>query len=269
MSVLKKKPSPNYSIYAEIRGQESLPGLLFLHGFLGSSQDWTEITDALCLDFFCVALDLPGHGNSLEDDEAIYRMPNLAAYIVDLLQTWSTKKWKIVGYSMGGRLALYLAIHYPDIFDKAVMVSASPGLEKEDERLKREYEEKLLVQDLLQNTFEQFLKKWYQQPLFSSLSQKENFLKMWERRLKNSPQYLSKSIQYMGLSKQASLWQLLGGCLVSLQFVCGDLDEKFVELNKQMCRLSSHANLTVITDCGHSVMLEVPDKLMKILKLFL
>lgn len=269
MSVLKKKPSQDYNIYVETRGHESLPGLLFLHGFLGSSQEWTDIIDVFCLDFFCVALDLPGHGNSLENDDAIYGMPNLAAYIADLLQRWPRKKWVVVGYSMGGRLALYLSLYYPDLFSKGFIISASPGLEKADERLKREHEDELLVRDLLQNTFEEFLKHWYQQPLFSSLRQQKKFAELCLRRLENNPKYLVKSIQHMGLAKQPSLWQLLGGCLVPLRFVCGALDKKFVELNKQTCRLCPQANLNVIAYCGHNVVLEAPEKLMQILRLFL
>ena len=270
MSIYKKKPWPDYKIYVETRGHESKAvGLLFLHGFLGCSQDWVGVLDVFCADFFCVALDLPGHGNSLEDDEAIYNMPNLAAYIAELLQAWPTKKWAVIGYSMGGRLALYLTLSYPDIFIKAVMISASPGLEKADERLRREHEDELLVQDLLQNPFEEFLKNWYQQPLFSSLREKEKFAKIWQRRLQNKPKYLAKSINHMGLAKQPSLWPLLEGCLIPLLFVCGALDKKFLELNQRMFRLCPQANLRVIANCGHNVVAELPESLTKILRLFL
>ncbi len=269
MSTLKKKLSRDCSIYAEVHGHESAPGILFLHGFLGSSQDWSEFMNTFYPDFFCVALDFPGHGQSLEDDEEIYAMPNLAVYIIKLLQKWPAKKWAVIGYSMGGRLALYLALHYSAIFTKAVVISASPGLQEENERFEREQKDELQIQALLQSPMSEFLKHWYQQPLFSSLKSKLGFEEMWQHRLRNDPIYLAKSIRCMGLAKQPSLWQMLGDCLVPLLFVCGVLDEKFLELNQKMCRLCPQAKLSVIANCGHNVVVEAPENLKQILRSFL
>ncbi len=269
MNALKKTPSKNYNIHVEIRGREDAPGLLFLHGFLGSSQDWSGFMEVFGQDFFCVALDLPGHGRSLEENNWIYSMPHIAEHIAELLQAWPAKKWSVVGYSMGGRLALYLAVHYAHIFAKAVVISASPGLENEVERQEREHQDELLTQVLLQNPLSEFLKHWYQQPLFSSLSQKPWFKEVGHRRLQNEPKYLAKSMQLMGLAKQPSLWKMLGGCFVHLQFVCGVWDEKFVALNQKMYRLCPQANMKVIANCGHNVVLDAPQELIQIIRLFL
>lgn len=70
----------------------------------------------------------------------------------------------LAGYSMGGRIALYLALRFPNLFRKTVIISASPGLKTEEERQTRKESDERLALNIEEN-FESFLREWYSQPL--------------------------------------------------------------------------------------------------------
>jgi len=109
-------------------GNDSKPVLLLLHGFLGSKEDWAPTLPYLGNHFDCLAVDLPGHGlTSVQDDEPLaYSMPLVAQALVGLLDSQGIQKFAVAGYSMGGRLACYLAKNFPNRCLAMVAVSSSP-----------------------------------------------------------------------------------------------------------------------------------------------
>jgi 2-succinyl-6-hydroxy-2,4-cyclohexadiene-1-carboxylate synthase len=118
-----------YRFHYTVHGQRELPVVLFLHGFMGNSADFDTVMTCLANQFCCLAVDLPGHGNTIvEGEDTLYTMPQTANAIVSWLNHLNIPQCFLVGYSMGGRLALYLALHFPQRFPKVVLESASPGL---------------------------------------------------------------------------------------------------------------------------------------------
>ena len=107
--------------------------LLFLHGFMGSGQDWAETVEAFP-DYRCILVDLPGHGLSAGCPPGLYPMPQAALALLAVLDGLGVEACVPVGYSMGGRLALYLALTHPDRCRAVVLESGSPGLASERER---------------------------------------------------------------------------------------------------------------------------------------
>ncbi|MCL4217653.1 MAG: alpha/beta fold hydrolase [Candidatus Hydrogenedentes bacterium] len=91
----------------QARGEHSLPAVVFLHGFMGSAGDWEDIIAPLSDEFYCVAVDLPGHGRTRVDDPAGISMESAAASLIDLVDELNLDHFSVAGYSMGGRLALY------------------------------------------------------------------------------------------------------------------------------------------------------------------
>jgi pimeloyl-ACP methyl ester carboxylesterase len=119
-------------------GDPAHPAVLFLHGFMGRREDWKPVVAALAEEYYCICPDLPGHGkNCLPGSGAGWEMAEAASGLMLLLNKYQIERCALVGYSMGGRLALYLAATYPKRFTRVVLESASPGLRTEEERAPR------------------------------------------------------------------------------------------------------------------------------------
>ncbi|MGG6263602.1 2-succinyl-6-hydroxy-2,4-cyclohexadiene-1-carboxylate synthase [Leptolyngbya sp. AN03gr2] len=228
--------------------------VVFLHGFLGSRAEFDEIVDQFS--FSCLMVDLPGHGETRFSDE--YTMENTATAIVDLLNELEISQVNLVGYSMGGRLGLYLALNYPERFSKAVIESSSPGLKTEQERLERIECDRILATQIETN-FDQFLINWYNQPLFQSIKAHPKFDQMLKERLRNDPIEVARSLREMGTGMQPNLWEKLRSHQNPLLLMVGEYDRKFVALNQEMVSLCGTAELSIVPDAGHNIHFEEPE----------
>ena len=243
-------------IHFTMQGDRSQPVVLFFHGFLGSCEDFDAIVPQLSDQFCCLRVDLPGHGQTQVSEES-YTMANTAALIVHLLDRLNIVQCYLMGYSMGGRLALYLALQFPDRFPKAVLESASPGLRTEAERLARKQHDAKLA-DRLEADFPEFLVDWYEQPLFRSFQQHPNFEQLIQRRLKNRPSALAKSLRHLGTGAQSSLWNRLKIHQNPLLLLVGECDRKFISINQEMVNACKAAQLKIIPSTGHNIHVEDP-----------
>jgi 2-succinyl-6-hydroxy-2,4-cyclohexadiene-1-carboxylate synthase len=250
-----------------ISGRSDGVPILFLHGFMGDRHDFSDVIERLSNRFCCLSLDLPGHGQNIGLDNSQYRLTETAKSVIDLLDQLCIQQCFLVGYSMGGRLALYLTVHFPDRFLKVVLESASPGLKTEAERQERVRRDRQLAARLETEDFAEFLESWYAQPLWRST--KLDLQTLRNRRLQNQPLELSKSLRGMGTGVQPSLWQELAQMRVPLFLVVGQWDEKFVGINQEMRSICQMAQLTVMPECGHNVHWEQPQAFGKRLRSFL
>ncbi len=241
-------------------GDRQKPVIFFLHGFMGDCNDFSRVIPYLS-DFCCLAVDLPGHGKTEVNGDAHYRMPQLAQAITMLLKHLQIKHCCLVGYSMGGRLALYLAIYFPQYFSGVILESASPGLKTQLERDRRIAQDLKLVQELESGNLAQFVQRWYTNSLFNSFTQQPNYPEAIARRLDNNPYKLAKPLRYMGLGVQPSLWNNLAEAEVPLILLVGELDRKFVAINQKMANYCSLARLSVVKNCGHNIHFEQPKKI--------
>ena len=253
--------------------------LLLLHGFMGCGEDFAAVVQCLGrlpgdLDIYAFdiyALDLPGHGQTrLENSHQLtdYGMAETAQGVRGWTQRIQPGPWAIAGYSMGGRLALYLAAHFPEVFPVTVAIAASPGLERQGDRDKRQAldHQRALTLDASKTPeqFEQFLERWYQMPLFSNLATHPNFATMLTRRRRNNPQHLAHSLRYLGLGQQPFLTPALARYPVQLRLVVGEYDRKFIGLNQAIARQCPRAQLTLIPNSGHTIPLENPTALAQV-----
>ncbi len=164
--------------YYETHGtKEKSPAILMLHGFLGNSKDWSEVAAALRKKFFCVLPDLPGHGRTMPLAESDYTMQSAAQSLLAILNREEIKQCALVGYSMGGRLALYMALTHPEYFSKLILESASPGFKTEKEREARIESDGIVINRLKTQTMHEFITNWYSHPLFDSIRQDRRNLK--------------------------------------------------------------------------------------------
>lgn len=257
----------NDRLHFQRHGNLDQPVLLFLHGFLGDCQEFAAIVPQLTDQFCCLCVDLPGHGKTQMGREENYTMPNTAQAIVHLLDRLKTPQAYVAGYSMGGRLALYLALHFPDCFPKVILESASPGLKTEAERsARRQRDGNLAVR--LESDFAEFLTEWYEQPLFRSLKQHPHFEALYQQRSQNNPSELAKSLRNLGTGQQPSLWSLLADHQRPLLLLVGEDDRKFVSINQEMQSLCKTAQIKIVREAGHNIHVEKPRTFVRLIKRF-
>jgi len=248
----------NYKFNYSITTNSNQPVILLLHGFMGNIDEFEPAIKLLGDDFSYLTVDLPGHGKTqvLGGDE-YYSMGNTAQGLIDLLDELKIAKCFLVGYSMGGRLALYLTLHFPERFYQVVLESASPGLPTEAEQLERVKRDaqiaRKLARTVAKSDFAAFLLNWYSQPIFGNIKHHPEFEIMLESRLQNQPLELVKSLQFMGTGSQPSLWEKLQDNQIPLLLLVGEHDDKFIEINREMAKISPVSKLNIISDSAHNI----------------
>jgi 2-succinyl-6-hydroxy-2,4-cyclohexadiene-1-carboxylate synthase len=240
--------------------------LILLHGFTGSSENWEELTAVLAPHFHVIAIDLPGHGRTTSPPNPTRcQMEKVAADVTEIVQhilsaSSAPLRFNLLGYSMGGRLSLYIALHYPHLINTLILESASPGLAAEAERAARRQRDNALADRIERDGIPAFVDFWETLPLWESQKQlpeaKRQSLR--RQRLQNNPTGLANSLRGMGTGVQPSLWPRLGELEMPVLLLAGALDEKFVGINRQMAAQIPAARLEIVSDAGHTVHLERP-----------
>ena len=253
-----------------VSGDPGRPEILLLHGFMGSASDWRGIIAAFEVEHRCVAVDLPGHGSSLGLPPDAYSVDGSARVLLDLLDGLEMTRSTLVGYSMGGRLALYLALRHPERFSRLFLESASPGIEDPAERRERRRADEKRARRLESGDLASFLENWYRQPLFASLARREEILTQTiQARLRNDPRELARSLRGTGAGRMPSLWGELAALRMPTLAVAGELDARYVEISARMAALGPRVRPAVVPEAGHNVRLENPEAYLASLKRFL
>ncbi len=259
-----------YQLHYHLSGQPRKPLILFLHGFMGNCHDFDRVIPLLCDDFMCLVVDLPGHGQTkiLTPDRS-FTLDDISLALIQVLESLGRTECALVGYSMGGRLALYLTLYFPERFSKVMIESASPGLKTEMERMERIDRDLKLAKELETGDFLTFLLRWYENPLFASFRQHSDFPKMLRKRLQNDPLALANVLQNLGTGRQPSLWPMLAGNDVPMLLLSGEFDAKFSAINAEMKQLCHTAEFEIVPNVGHNIHFEDPHAFAKLLRRFL
>ena len=248
-------------IHVEMEGEEHLPVIIFLHGFTGSTSTWTDVRSHLKGSYRTVAVDLTGHGKtSIPEDPIRYSMEEQVADLDALFTELRLESFALVGYSMGGRIALGYTIHYPDKVEALILESASPGLASEDDRNVRKTSDRVLAQKIIENGLQSFVNSWEDIPLFESqkrlpLKQRD---KIRQERLQQSEKGLANSLLGIGTGSQPSYWDALQTINKPVLLITGELDQKFVSIGLEMKKHASSWEQTVVSDAGHAIHVEKP-----------
>jgi len=264
-AVIVNQDYQDYQFNYVFIGDRHKPVILLLHGFMGNCADFSAIVGEFG-EFCCLMVDLPGHGETKVRRDINYQMPHVAQALIELLEQLAIKQCILWGYSMGGRIALYLAVYFPQYFQRVILESTSPGLKTRQECDRRIAQDLQLAQQLESIELSQFIQQWYRNPLFKSLVQHPDYEQVFARRLHNDPFKLAKSLRYMGLGMQPSLWNHLSAIQTPLILVVGRLDDKFIAINRRILSLCPQANLNIVKNTGHNVHFEQTWKLSKLIK---
>jgi len=225
------------------------PRLVLVHGFTQTRACWGPVADDLATDHELMLVDAPGHGGSATS------RPSFAEGAAMIGTAGGPATY--LGYSMGGRYLVALAVARPDLVERLVLIGASPGLASADERAARCAADERLAQHLLDIGLAPFLDEWLALPLFAGLPEPMQFR---TERLANDAEGLASSLRLAGTGAQDPLWDRLPSLTMPVLLVTGAADAKFTAIAEQMtAAIGPNATHVTIAGAGHTAHLEDPD----------
>ncbi|MGH9104555.1 MAG: alpha/beta fold hydrolase [Acidimicrobiales bacterium] len=240
-------------------GQAGRPALVLLHGFTQTSRSWAPLVERLGQRHSLVLPDAPGHGGSASVRADLWATADLLAGTLAELVA-GPAGW--VGYSMGGRMALHVALAHPDKVGRLVLISTTAGMEGPADRKARRASDEALALRIEEGGREglgEFLGEWLAQPLFATLPASAAGL---EARMANTPAGLASSLRLAGTGAQVPLWERLGELgerALPVLVVAGALDTKYCEHARRMASaIGPGAQLLIVEGAGHACHLEKP-----------
>ena len=235
--------------------------VVLVHGFSQSAASWWPLVRPLESSFRLVAVDAPGHGGS-----AAVRADLTAG--ADLMASAAPPRAAWLGYSMGGRYALHVALRHPGAVTRLVLVSATAGIEDPDERRERRESDAALAERVEREGVAAFLAWWVGQPMFSTLGPEAARLE--ERVRAASAEGLASSLRLAGTGSQAPLWDAAGSLSMPVLVVAGELDPKYAGLAQRLVEsIGPNAELHLIAGAGHACHLEKPAEFLATVREFL
>lgn len=247
-------------IHLDVEVRHAGPALLLLHGFTGSGAIWAPHSE-VWRECTTIAVNLLGHGRSdCPVDPDRYRMEHCVADLLTLLDRLGIRRTAVLGYSMGGRVALHLALHAPERLWALVLESASPGIADASERETRRKSDAALAEIIERDGIAAFVNRWQALPLFATQAQLPVTVReaLRRQRLDNNPQGLANSLRGLGTGMQEPVLQRLGQVQIPALLLAGALDAKYCALAGQMAAVLPDNRLRIVPKSGHVVHLEQP-----------
>jgi len=244
--------------------------VVFIHGFTGCAKDWLFLFDKIPINFFPIAIDLIGHGESETINNLDYYSSNKIVQQLDsLFSKLNLGKIIIAGYSMGGRAAISFSINHPQKIKSAILESSTPGIE--DFLLKKQRVEfdLLLAEKIKQSGTEAFIDFWFSTPLFESLKNLPNYESIRKERYQNNPIGLAHMLAGFSTGMMANYWDKLHLFNFPVLLISGESDKKYTNINRKMMGRFPKAQHKTIMNCGHNVHLEKPELFIKLVNDFL
>lgn len=223
--------------------------LVLVHGFTQTGRSWDPLLPAL-RHHEVLAIDAPGHGANAERHA---RLPEIGR----LLGRYGPATY--IGYSMGGRMCLHVP---PSAMTGLVLISATAGIDDEDERAARRASDEALARRIETIGVDAFLDEWLELPLFAGLSPDAANR---QARLENTASGLASSLRLAGTGAQVPRWDRLHELTVPVLVVAGALDARFVAIAERLSSALPNAELAIVEDAGHTVHLEQPDSFLDLL----
>ena len=237
------------------------PPLLLLHGFTGSVRTWDHLRSALIDQATVIAIDLIGHGQSAAPyDSSRYSLDWAVCDLTALLDALNLPACAVLGYSMGGRVALYLAVHAQNRVSRLILESATPGIDDGAERQQRRASDDALADRIVRDGVAAFVAEWERQPLLAPAPHVAADVRAAQhrQRLDNSPVGLANSLRGMGTGQQPPLWADLAQLTLPVSLVVGQLDPRYRHIAERMMNQLPDANLSVVGAAGHTVHVDQP-----------
>ena len=258
------------ALHAEISGGGA--PVLILHGFTGSTRTVAGIAAGLEGDFRTIRIDLVGHGRSeAPRNLAAYTVPGCVEQLGRALDALDANRVHLVGYSMGGRVALSLCAAHPSRVRSALLVGTSAGIEEDPAREARIRDDERLADRIESEGVARFVDYWSSLPLFATQRTlgEEWLAEARAQRLSNRAHALASSLRGMGAGAQPPLHGRLGDIETPICLVAGERDGKFRAIGEGLAHRLPNARLEVIPGAGHAAHLEQPTAFLRLARQWL
>ncbi|MBI4883881.1 MAG: alpha/beta fold hydrolase [Actinobacteria bacterium] len=233
---------------AEQLGDPRAPKVVFLHGFTQTANSWKPIAEQIVArGYHAVVIDLPGHGGASGVRADLRRTADMVAAI--------SKVATYVGYSLGGRATLHVALMYPHLVTTAVLIGANPGIDDDNERARRRDADGGLELRLAELGVDGFVREWVAQPLFGGLAVTDAEL---ADRGRNTVEGLASSLRMAGTGAQSSLWPRLRELNMPVLAMAGENDSKFAAIAAQIAEVVAQGRFVLVPGAAHAAHMQQP-----------
>jgi 2-succinyl-6-hydroxy-2,4-cyclohexadiene-1-carboxylate synthase len=224
---------------------------ILLHGFTHTGLSWEPVTQALGGGYAALTPDIRGHGRSSD------RQPVTLETVTEDVAALAPARFTLVGYSMGGRIALHVALALSASVERLVLVGASPGIADPAERQARQQADERLADEIEGASVEEFAQRWAATPALAG--QPPSVLSaVHADRLRNTPQGLARALRGLGTGALPPLWDRLGELPMPVTLAVGRRDQKFHQIAGRMAAEIPDARVEVVDGAGHAAHLEAP-----------
>jgi 2-succinyl-6-hydroxy-2,4-cyclohexadiene-1-carboxylate synthase len=227
--------------------------VVLLHGFAGTGRAWDPVAQRLDRErYTALAPDLRGHGGARD-----VRPVSFAACVDDVLAA-APARFVLCGYSMGGRIALHVALAAPERVERLVLVATTAGIDDETARAARRDADERLAAFADGASIEQFADRWAAQPVFAGTP--PDAARIWREDLvRNDPRALAAVLRAIGTGAMDPLWGRLGELTMPATVLVGERDGKFVALGERLTAALPGGELVVVPGAGHGLPRETPE----------
>jgi 2-succinyl-6-hydroxy-2,4-cyclohexadiene-1-carboxylate synthase len=220
-----------------------------VHGFLGSPADWADVLARLAPGIACDCVALAELGCGCVDEAASRLAGRLERHPCDLL----------VGYSMGGRIALELAASRPALAPRLLLLAASPGLDDGAERARRAAEDDARAGEILRDGLDAFVERWYRLPIFASFTRHASFTAARVRRAQGEAAFWARCVAGCSPGRGTPRWGAIPALAARTVFAAGVLDERYAAYAARAKSIAPALRTELIAGAGHVLPLEAPD----------
>ena len=260
------------NIESIINNENSEESVFFLHGFTGCAIDWIPIIPSLNKKYNYFLVDLIGHGKSDSPQKSdYYYIGSIINQLEKIILALTNNKIVLVGYSMGGRIALNFSLKNSSLLKGLILESSTWGINEEKLRKERVLQDEKLADFIDNNPIEKFIDYWMNIDLFNTQRRfsNERLSQIRERKLENNRTGLANTLRCSGTGNMDPLHKNIKDIQLKTLLITGELDSKFTDINIEMANLFNNAEHKIIKNAGHNTHLEEPLKFIEELNKYL
>lgn len=237
--------------------------IVLVHGFTQTTQSWAPVTRGLGTGNDVILADVPGHGTASEVRADLWASAGLLAR--------ACGRAVYVGYSMGARLALHVALAHAHVVDGLVLLGGTAGIDDPTERAERRVTDEQRAALIERDGVDAFLDDWLAMDMFAGIPHTSANDAEQAARRTNTPAGLASSLRLCGTGTQdPPLWDRLGEITVPTLVLAGSRDEKFAALGHRIANgIGVNAEFDQVPDSGHAAHLERPEVFVEIIHAWL
>lgn len=233
--------------------------ITWLHGLFGAPTDFGAVARVLGEGLPQAAMALPGHaGAAALDPSDEPGFEDVATSLMTSLTQAGVQKTALVGYSMGARLAMHIALSYPDRITGLVLVGGHPGIDNPQTRTGRLLLDEKRASLLRANGLRSFLETWYQQPLFAGFRASRHFEDIFESRCHGDGEAVANTLERLSVGHQEPLGEAMAACAIPTLWVAGADDARYVACLQPIAEAQATGRFVAIEGSGHAVPSEAP-----------